>query len=1457
MPSNEETVVLRLQAANEADAALNQVKQRVDGLKQSYEQAADKANKLAAANNKQWVDASRDARQHFDALQKSYRGLDAAQAKATQAHNAYGQALAKLGKDGAGHLRGIGDELAHHVTRFVSVGAAIEGVRRGFERFAESSRGFERVRMETSATAEQITELEHSFETLSAVTGQSMEELTRSFRKFAAVSNMGFEETKKLFSDVALAAHVTEGSVVSLGTAAAAAMTNLKLSQGDMREVLDTWAKTIPATMMDVFAEAAPKIMSSLRAMNIQGKETAEQVGSAFAGMAQKMGGGAAGSVMDSLITKAKDYKTILGKMVLPGIDASGARDYDTVMKSIIGVMDSHGLLDPSTSLVQKSVMMDRFGFTDKQIEGAIAYKEQLELIDKVAKETGRSASEVRKRLTEMDKGPKQTLDALYAQFDKILTKLGGMLMLTGMPNNLLKTLETTSGELTKIMKIMEWLEKHTPEWLGGKPADKPGGEGEGGGKGKEDKGDLLGRFTSSVTRFSPLRIPQAILGEDWLSKYFKEQGEGGHKKQEQDDIDASLRKHKPKMALGGEFRVPGSGSSDTEPVEFMGTPGERVTVEPKAADTKESLQLQQDKADIALREHFARFHSSDRARKGADVGKMLKPDDRSGGSGLFDKSGRWTGGRGGDPAADPRTGTRPGGGGRDGTPGGTGGADTGLKTPVGTDPNSPTGPAETLEEAYKRGYLKPPGGEGGGAAAGVGAIPKTADADTVAALNEVSKRYGLDPQAIAGVIKTESAWDTKNTTGSYRGLTQISATTFKEAGGKLGGMTYDQFVNASPGNQIRAYGDWLQHYKFSEKAKGAGVDLGKMSPAQQAAYLQGFQFAPNATGWQKAAGQGQLNVPTTGSKQAGVLGNKSLAAMTQYYSSILPGARTPGDGPGGAPQTTTVGGLKEYLEGGASGGSAALDDALKMEGKHEYTDRQAIKAYLGGWDPVGRSNAWCARFVNSALGHTGGTGTGSEVATDFLNWGKGVDGAPQAGDVMIQANGRKAGETGGHVGFATGRVKKIDGVLHYEMYSGNASDQAKRDWRPATAVTVRRGTEKELGKLPIPDTKVAGPAAVSDIETRAKSRYDAAVDRAKTGIDTSRDRGDDDGDVGAHPLGPKPTVLGDTGAHPLTKPPAAATDAGGAKWIRHPTGDWENVGKRPGTKPAAVATPKPAAAPAPAPAPDPAPADDDTGELASGGIAQQGRSYRVGERGPELFTPRETGEVSTAGKTNANPTPAVLAKARQLALSGDLRKVSEFMKTQGYPRTDAWCGKYMASVYTSQGLKPPKNFEAASAWRHTPGHEQVDSPMEGDLAVKTHHRTTGKPVKTDDPGSHITQVDSVDGEGFGGLGGNQGGGQGQLKVSQFKTKDYEYFRRIPESERGKSNPVRRGDIDTAREAAGIRTEMARPIEPVIKPRMQMLGPPSLRWSRHTARQQQNDASRMAARASHTDGGFQ
>lgn len=165
--------------------------------------------------------------------------------------------------------------------------------------------------------------------------------------------------------------------------------------------------------------------------------------------------------------------------------------------------------------------------------------------------------------------------------------------------------------------------------------------------------------------------------------------------------------------------------------------------------------------------------------------------------------------------------------------------------------------------------------------------IPKSADKDTIQALNSVASRYGLRPEAIAMMINLESGWSTKAPTGSYYGLTQMGAATFREAGGKLGGLSWDEYKRATPAQQIQAYGDWLQHYKFGEQAQKHGIDFNKLSAPQQAAYLQGMQFAPNAQGWKKAFAQGNYNIRTTDTAQARALGSTSIADMTRYYEGV------------------------------------------------------------------------------------------------------------------------------------------------------------------------------------------------------------------------------------------------------------------------------------------------------------------------------------------------------------------------------------------------------------------------------------------------------------------------------------------------------------------------------------------------------------------------------------------
>jgi uncharacterized protein (TIGR02594 family) len=163
---------------------------------------------------------------------------------------------------------------------------------------------------------------------------------------------------------------------------------------------------------------------------------------------------------------------------------------------------------------------------------------------------------------------------------------------------------------------------------------------------------------------------------------------------------------------------------------------------------------------------------------------------------------------------------------------------------------------------------------------------------------------------------------------------------------------------------------------------------------------------------------------------------------------------RDTGTGAGGESGHTSAAGM---ALSGAPG--AAVDDALRMEGLHERRDRDSIRTYLrtggAGMDPA--TTAWCAAFVNSSLQHEGIRGSGSEVATSFMTWGERATGPIQRGDVLVKSRGHAPGETGGHVGMATGGVRQGPGGTEYEMISGNSADQVRRTWESARSLIARR----------------------------------------------------------------------------------------------------------------------------------------------------------------------------------------------------------------------------------------------------------------------------------------------------------------------------------------------------------------------------------------------------------------
>lgn len=169
----------------------------------------------------------------------------------------------------------------------------------------------------------------------------------------------------------------------------------------------------------------------------------------------------------------------------------------------------------------------------------------------------------------------------------------------------------------------------------------------------------------------------------------------------------------------------------------------------------------------------------------------------------------------------------------------------------------------------------------------------------------------------------------------------------------------------------------------------------------------------------------------------------------------------------------------------GASGaGSAGSGDALswtdKFMGMNEYTDTKVLASALGG-DVRGKSNAWCARFVNKALESAGGKGTGSAVANSFQKWGTGVEPSKVSrNDVLLQTKGYGYNQPGGHVGLATGETRMKDGRLQLKMRAGNDNDSVREHWIDADQnLMVRRGNNPLTGNVPAGVTSQVPPSSM------------------------------------------------------------------------------------------------------------------------------------------------------------------------------------------------------------------------------------------------------------------------------------------------------------------------------------------------------------------------------------------
>lgn len=117
-----------------------------------------------------------------------------------------------------------------------------------------------------------------------------------------------------------------------------------------------------------------------------------------------------------------------------------------------------------------------------------------------------------------------------------------------------------------------------------------------------------------------------------------------------------------------------------------------------------------------------------------------------------------------------------------------------------------------------------------------------------------------------------------------------------------------------------------------------------------------------------------------------------------------------------------------------------ALDMARTVLGQTEGKDRASLIDYLktGGQNIDPATRAWCAAFINASLNKAGYSGTGSDLARSFLEWGNAVDpGQVQPGDIGVYPRG--SNPMYGHAGIVE-RVDPATGMV--TMISGNAGPQ-------------------------------------------------------------------------------------------------------------------------------------------------------------------------------------------------------------------------------------------------------------------------------------------------------------------------------------------------------------------------------------------------------------------------------
>jgi uncharacterized protein (TIGR02594 family) len=132
------------------------------------------------------------------------------------------------------------------------------------------------------------------------------------------------------------------------------------------------------------------------------------------------------------------------------------------------------------------------------------------------------------------------------------------------------------------------------------------------------------------------------------------------------------------------------------------------------------------------------------------------------------------------------------------------------------------------------------------------------------------------------------------------------------------------------------------------------------------------------------------------------------------------------------------------------------------------------------GTNPTSRSRLWCATFMNMVLAKAGYSGTNSDAAKSFAQYGRRVN-EPRVGAIAVLTRGKN----GGHVGVVSG----IDGQGNPIIISGNHGKRVGEAIYPRSRVIAYVMPSGESGE---PTTQLA---ARSSQPTERRAPSDGGID--------------------------------------------------------------------------------------------------------------------------------------------------------------------------------------------------------------------------------------------------------------------------------------------------------------------------------------------------------------------------